>query len=335
MKKKIFFLVPLFVVIALTGAFFYFRHQVYYSHGTEIKEINFEIKKGEGNAEIGERLKEKEIISGKYYFYYYIRTNNLINKILPGIYKLSGKMTIPEIVEKITNQEERFVKITFPEGWDMKKMASRIDENGFSGSDFLKLSKDAPKFKAKYKFLEDPKITSLEGYLFPDTYFLPPDASAENIINRMLVNFDGKISDQMISDMQKNGLTLREIIIMASIVEMEVKSYEDRQVVAGIFWKRIGMEKPLQSCATLAYVLGENKKQYTFEDTRVNSPYNTYLNSGLTPGPIGNPGSDSIMASIYPKESDYLYFLSDPETGKTIFSKTIEEHNANKVKYGL
>jgi UPF0755 protein len=335
MKKKIFLLSLLFIIVALIGAFFYFRNQVYYSHGTETKEINFEIKKGEGNSEIAERLKEKEIISGKYFFYYYIRTHGLINKILPGIYKLSGKMTIPEISNKITNQEERFIKITFPEGWDMKKIANRLGENGYIGNDFLKLSKDISKFKGKYKFLEDPKIMSLEGYLFPDTYFLPPDASAENIINRMLVNFNWKISDQMMSDIDKNDRTLQEVITMASIVEMEVKSYEDRQVVAGIFWKRIGMEKPLQSCATLAYILGENKKQYTFEDTRVDSPYNTYLNSGLTPGPIGNPGLDSISASIYPKQTDYLYFLSDPETGKTIFSKTIEEHNANKAKYGL
>ena len=100
-------------------------------------------------------------------------------------------------------------------------------------------------------------------------------------------------------------------------------------------WKRINENRTLQSCATLAFILGENKKQYSFEDTRIDSPYNTYLNKGLPPGPINNPGLVSIKAAIYPEATNYNYFLTDPKTGQTIFSKTIDEHNANKTKYGL
>jgi UPF0755 protein len=118
-------------------------------------------------------------------------------------------------------------------------------------------------------------------------------------------------------------------------VEKEVRSEEDMKTVAGIFWKRVKDEYLLQSCATLAYILGEDKTQYSYEDTQINSVYNTYLNPGLPPGPVSNPGLNAIQASINPEENDYYYFLSDPKTGKTIFSKTLEEHNLNKVRYGL
>ena len=116
---------------------------------------------------------------------------------------------------------------------------------------------------------------------------------------------------------------------------MEVKSPDDKSMVGGIFWNRIRDNRPLQSCATIAYILGINKKQYSYEDTKVQSPYNTYLNPGLPPGPISNPGIESIKAAIYPKPTNYFYFLSDPETGKTYFAKTIDEHNSNKAKFGL
>jgi len=118
-------------------------------------------------------------------------------------------------------------------------------------------------------------------------------------------------------------------------LEMEVKTQADREIVSGIFWSRLKIGQPLQSCATLAYVLGVNKKQYTYQDTQTVSPYNTYLNKGLPPGPIGNPGIATMQAAIFPKDSNFNYFLSDPETGQTIFSRTFEEHIQNKAKYGL
>ena len=122
---------------------------------------------------------------------------------------------------------------------------------------------------------------------------------------------------------------------MASIIEREVRSDEDRKVVSGIFWNRIKAGQALQSCATLSFILGVSKKQYSIADTQIKSPYNTYLNTGLPPGPISNPGLSTIEAAINPQDSQFNYFLSDPETGLTIFSKSFEEHNANKAKYGL
>lgn len=335
-KIKILGLVLILLAIA-AGSFFYFRYQVYYSHGAYGSIKMFKIEKGEGNSSVSASLKNEGLISGKWYFYYYMRTHNMLNKILPGDYQLNGKMTIPEIAVAITQEQNKFVKITFPEGWDSKKMAERLSANGFSGDEFLELVKNPPsELAGRYSFFSLlPMGTNLEGYLFPDTYFFSQKNSAEEITGKILNNFDSQLAPELRDEIKKQGKSLDEIITMASIIEKEVKNDEDRKIVSGIFWNRIKAGQPLQSCATISYILGVSKDQYSFEDTRIESPYNTYLIQGLPPSPISNPGLLSIRAAVYPAETSYNYFLSDPQTGKTIFSKNIEEHNANKVKAGL
>lgn len=334
MKKII--LVLVFIAALVVGAVFYFRYQVYFSHGSYQQSKMFEIVKGDGNATVGKNLQASGLISGKWYFYYYVRTHGFLNKIMPGEYQLNGNMTIPEIAVTITQEKKSFIKITFPEGWTAKQMGDRLTANGLDGENFLKLTKTPEIFKEKYGILADiPKGGTLEGYLFPDTYFFSKDATAEGIINKMMDNFDQKLSSDLRQEIKNQNKTINEIMTMASIVEMEVKTDEDRALVSGIYWSRIKSGQRLQSDITIAYVLGEKKKQYSFDDTRIVSPYNTYLNLGLPPGPIDNPGISAIKAAIYPKLSGYVYYLSDPNTGQTIFSKTIDEHNANKVKYGL
>ena len=338
-KKVKIVLSVIILIIVILSSILYLRYQVYHSYGSFSGTKTFEIIKGEGNAVVADKLQKEGLVSNKNYFYYYIRTHGFLNKFLPGQYSLNGQLTIPEIAVILTNPQKivpEFVKITFPEGWDSKKMSERLTANGFDGSRFLEIVKNPPaELKNKYLYPEDKNIATLEGYLFPDTYFLKPSTSAEDIIGKMLDNFNLKITDQMKTDLKNRGKTLKDTIILASIVEKEVNTDEDRALVSGIFWGRIKIGQALQSCATLAYVLGVNKKQYSYADTRMPSPYNTYLNGGLTPGPISNPGLSSIKAAIYPKDSNYNYFLSDPETGKTYFAGTLDEHNANKVKYGL
>lgn len=335
-KKKIFVILILFVALS-AACFFYFRYQVYHSKGSDKAIKMFKIEKGEKVESIAERLSEENIVTSKFQFYYYLKTNNLLSKILPGDYEIGGNMTIPEIASIITEERNKFLKLTFPEGWDSKKIAERLSANGFSGDEFLNIVKNpSAELTNRYSFFSMlPKGTNLEGYLFPDTYFLPQKFNAEDITKKILANFDNRLTPDLREEIKKQGKSLEDIITMASIIEREVSNEEDKKVVSGIFWNRIKNKQALQSCATISYILGVNKKQYSFEDTRIQSPYNTYINKGLPPGPINNPGLSSIEAAIYPEETNYNYFLSDPETGKTIFSKTIEEHNANKVKVGL
>jgi len=327
----------LILLAIVAGSFFYFRYQVYYSHG-DYKSIRmFKIEKGEGSRIVSENLVQEKLISGKWYFYYYMQTHDLINKILPGDYQLSGNMTIPEIATSITQEQNKFSKITFPEGWDSKKMAERLSANNFSGDEFLEIVKNPPsELTGKYSFFSLlPEGTNLEGYLFPDTYFFSQKFSTVEITGKILNNFDNQLSSDLREEIKKQKKTLNEIITMASIIEKEVRNDEDRKIVSGIFWNRIKAGQALQSCATISFILGVSKDQYSFEDTRIQSPYNTYLNQGLPPGPISNPGISSIEAAIYPAQTNYNYFLSDPQSGRTVFSKNIEEHNANKVKVGL
>ena len=335
MAKKI--IIILITFAALLGGIFYFRYRVYYSHGSYKQDKEFEITKGEGNSQIATNLKKEGLISGDWYFYYYIHTHGLLNKFLPGKYQINGNMSIPEIALRLTQEESilpGYAKITFPEGWDSKKMAERLSANGLPGENFLRIVQSPPKsLSGDFEYLKN--VKSLEGYLFPDTYFFAKDIKAEGVAQKMLDNFDQKLNAEMREVIKNQGKSISDIIALASIVEKEVNNDEDRQIVSGIFWQRIKNGQALQSCATLAFILGENKKQYSIVDTQIVSPYNTYQNIGLPPGPISNPGLSAIQAAIYPKKSEFNYFLSEPATGQTVFSKTLEEHNANKFKYGL
>lgn len=332
--KKISISIVVVIVLSLV-AVFYFRYQVLHSHGSNEASVVFKIEKGDSNKVIGERLEKQDLIAEKYYFYYYMWSRNLTARILPDEYEITGALTIPEIATLITSEKDKTKKITFPEGWTVKQMAARLTANDLLGDEFLKLADNPEAIRSQYEFLADAKVKTLEGYLFPETYFFTLEMDAELMVRKMLGIFNTKVTSQMRADALKNGRSLNDIVIMASIIEGEVRSDEDRKIVSGIFWDRLKNRQALESCATLAYALGEKKKQYTANDTQINSPYNTYQNKGLPPAPISNPGLSAISAAIYPTQTDYNYFLSDPETGKTIFSVTYEEHVANKAKYGL
>ena len=336
MRKKIIFLVV--IIVFLSGGFFYFRNQVYYSRGTQNQIVLFEVKKGEGNKLIAANLLDKKIISNELYFYYYFYMNHLLDKIMPGVYMLSGNLSIPEIAHVITNPEAQAVKITFPEGLTAKDMAEILQKNGFNSTAFLQLVENIPdSFRKRYAFLASPAVSSLEGYLFPDTYFFKKDLTAEQIAKKMLDNFENKIDETLLAELKKQNKKLSDIIVLASIVEKEVPMATDMKIVAGIFENRLEAGMPLQSDATLSYILSDTIDSHTVEQTKIVSPYNTYANKGLTPGPIANPGMQAISAVIYPQKTDYTFFLT-AGTGaekKTYYAKTYEEHLANKRKAGL
>ena len=187
---------------------------------------------------------------------------------------------------------------------------------------------------AKPDFLNDaPADANLEGYLFPDTYRIFRDATAEDIIAKMLDNFNGKLSPAMRADISKQGKSIHDIVVMSSIVEKEVRSAADKKIVAGILYKRLELGMKLEVDVTINYISGKNNPSSALEDLQIDSPYNTYKYYGLPPGPIANPGLDAIMAAIYPEKSPYLFYLNRQDTGETIFSKTYEEHLRNKAKY--
>ena len=167
---------------------------------------------------------------------------------------------------------------------------------------------------------------------FPDTYEIIPGAKLENIIRKTLNHFDEKLTADLKGEISRQKKSIFEVITMASMIEKEVKTLEDKKIVSGILWKRLEIGMPLQVDATVNYITGKNHDGVLLEDTKIDSPYNTYKYYGLPKGPISNPGLDSILAAIYPTKSDYLYYLSAPD-GKTIFSKTYKEHSIAQNKY--
>ncbi len=228
------------------------------------------------------------------------------------------------------------------EGWSINDIADYlVKENIFSQEEFLQaVDKIDDEILARFDFLLDkPAEASLQGYLFPDTYRIFTDASPEDLVLRLLENFDRKLTKEMRADILAQGKTIYEIITMASLVEKEAPinyitaDNQDAKMIAGIFWQRINNNQALQSCATLAYILGVNKEQYSEAETRVDSPYNTYQHRGLPPGPITNPGRLAIEAAIYPIYNNYNYFLTPTGTKDIIYARSYQEHLQNKYKY--
>ncbi|MEK9129791.1 MAG: endolytic transglycosylase MltG [Patescibacteria group bacterium] len=314
----------------------------------------FIIKQGEGVNKISQNLKDENLIRSMWNFEVYVWQKKLGKKMQAGEYFLSPDMNIKEITQILVLGKiipnQKTIKII--EGWDYIEITEYLKNKiNISEEDFWSITYDL-QWKNKYSFLEDNPLVNnslismetprferypfviipLEGYFFPDTYQIYKNANAEDFIKKMLDNFDKKLTNKMREDIKKQGKTIFEIITLASIIEKEVPKEEDRKIVAGIFYKRLEMGMRLESCATINFILGDNKKQLSFEDTRIESPYNTYLNKGLPPGPICNPGLSAIQAAIYPQQTDYLFFLSKPNS-ETVFSKTFKEHNQNKKKW--
>lgn len=306
----------IFLILFLIGIAFFAYYQIKTPLIQEGQETLFIIEKGQGLKEIAANLEEVELIRSKNWFMTYIFYRGWAAQLQAGEYLLNPSWNISQIAQKIVKGEiiSFEVLITIPEGFTLKQIDARLAKAGL-----IKSGELASK-------------TELEGYLFPDTYQFNKDTELEEIIEIMRENFNTKLDEELKQEIVKQGKTIDQIIIMASLLEKEVPLYEDRQIAAGIFWKRIATNYPLQSCATIAYVLEIDKWIYSIEDTEINSPYNTYQNIGLPPGPISNPGLSAIKAAIYYKTSDYNFFLSKPD-GETVFSKDFEEHKENKAKY--
>lgn len=296
------------------------------------KVTNFVIQKGENAKEISVELKKEGLIRYGFIFRVYVLLSGTSKKLQAGQYELSPSINASDIVEKISSGDIIKKKITVIEGWNLKDIASYFEENGIcSQKELIDLTKKD--FNDGLDFLKDkPNDLDLEGYFFPDTYEIIPGTAPEDIVKKILSNFDEKLTPELREEIIRQKKTIFKIITTASIIEKEVKTLADKKIVSGIFWKRIKIGQPLQSCATINYITGKNDPGALLKDIEIDSPYNTYKYYGLPLGPICNPGLESILAAIYPTETDYLYYLSTPE-GKTIFSKTLKEHNEARARY--
>jgi len=324
------------IIIAAVCLYFYFRTEK--PANTNFNLQTFVIENGQGSKDIAEQLEKVGLIKNAKLLEIYAYLRNLSSKFMPGEYELRPNMTFKQIIALLTsNQSAPEKTITVIEGWTNKETAAYLEKQGLvSQEDFSKTLHDLSQnkeFLGKYDFLtEQAAKVEFQGFLFPDTYRVYEKTTAQEIIEKMLDNFGQKLDAESRAKIQGQKKTIFDIVVMASLLEKEAALDQDRRLIADIFWKRLTAGWDLESCATINYILGEPKVKLSFDDTRIPSPYNTYLHHGLPPGPIDSPGLSSIQAAIEPIGNNYCCFLSTPE-GKLIFSRTVEEHNQNKQKY--
>ncbi len=289
--------------------------------------------------DIAKELKNASIIRNEKIFITYGKLFGESNNIQLGLHKITTDMKLKDIFQELNTYRQldrEIVKVTIPEGFNVEQIAKRLSKNRvIRENDFLATVNNE---KFDYWFLEDtPNIKDkdyykLEGFLFPATYEFYTDSNPKEVINTMLKRFDLAISPYR-DEINKSKYSVFDIIRMASVVERESKLQDEMPIIAGVFYNRLDTGMKLQSCATVQYLFEEQKPVITYEDLEIDSPYNTYQNTGLPIGAISNPGDNAIKASIYPQANNYLYFVAIGSTGQHKFAETFAQHEENIRKY--
>ena len=307
--------------------------------GDDPKAIVFTIEPGESVTQIASRLQSEGLVRDAQLFRLYLRYSKLDSGVEAGQFTLKKTMTIPQIAQALqSGKRGDELTLTIPEGRRIEEVVALVaQQTPISATTFLSLTRDARPWAAQYPFLAElPPGASLEGYLFPDTYRLPKDVTAADAVARMLANFDRRVTPAMRDKLAAQKRTLFQAVTLASIVERESAVAQERPVIAGVYSNRLETGMALDADPTVQYAMASAKKQapwwpqLTQEDYRsVKSPYNTYLNPDLPPGPIASPGLSSIQAAIEPAQTNFYFFrASCNRDGTHLFSKTLEEHAA-------
>ena len=286
------------------------------------------IPRGATANDIAALLKERNIIRSRILFIWFTYLGGIHERIAAGRYSFSEPLSLFQVFGKLAvQQEERTVVI--PEGIRVREIDSILKDNGMLAASSL--SALGPAHFSKYEFLRTVPADSLEGFLFPDTYRFFAYATPEEVASVMLANFEKKMVP-LAAEITASGKNLYDIIVMASLLEKEVITKEDKEIVSGILWKRLNEGRLLQVDATLFYENGKASHELSRDDLENPTPYNTYVHKGLPPGPISNPGLESIEAALRPKESPYYFYLTGAD-GATHYASMFEEHVANKARY--
>ncbi|MSQ61590.1 MAG: endolytic transglycosylase MltG [Dehalococcoidia bacterium] len=304
--------------------------------------IDVQVAPGETVSSLAALLEELGVISSARLLRALASTVGLDNEIQAGDYAFSPGQAVLSVLDRLRRGLTSAQGTTIPEGRRVEETAAVLEEAGVvTAADFIAAARGYD--RSRYKFLVSVPAGSLEGFLFPDTYQVTKTASADDIVSLMLATFERKVlTPDVAVDVNKNALSLQEIVTLASIVEREAVKSEEQPMIASVFLNRLRLGMRLQADPTVQYAItrdpasvtryGYWKRDLTVQDLAIDSPYNTYRASGLPPGPICNPGKEVILAVIRPASTKYLYFVARPD-GSHAFSETLEEHNRNVDRY--
>lgn len=316
--------------------------------GTDDSPLLFTVEPGQSVTQIAGNLKALHLIDDTELFRRYLQYKGLDSGIQAGTYVLQQTMTIPEIARTLQQASAQEQQVTIPEGKRLEEVAVMVaEQTNIPAEEFLYVAQVGWRESARFEdfaFLAEIPLTgSLEGLLFPDTYRLALNATADDLIERMLENFEAQVTPEIQAGFTAQGLTFHEGLTLASIVEREAVVAAERPLIAGVFHNRLRDGWPLAACPTVQYALGYRpdegswwKSQLYFSDLEVVSPYNTYRNQGLPPAPIASPGLSAIQAAAYPAETDYYFFMVDctAGNGSHVFARTEAEHLTNFERCG-
>jgi UPF0755 protein len=283
--------------------------------------------------QVGEILKQNELVRSPRLFSLYTRFTGRDDQIKAGQYKLNSSFSTKELLNELVEGRLAEQSFTVPEGYTTAQIVDLLASKGLADkAEFLKAVSTA---EFDYFFLQDLPAGEkrLEGYLFPDTYQVASDSTPTSIIDMMLERFASEMEElDYAAQAGRAGVTLQEAVIIASLIEREARVDTERPLIAGVIYNRLKIDMPLQLCASVQYALGATKPELSYQDLEIDSPYNTYKIYGLPPGPIAMPGRKSLLAAVQPTATEYLYYVAKPD-GSHAFAATLEEHEANKVRY--
>jgi UPF0755 protein len=326
--KRFFYLVLIIVLVAGAGAWWIYRQVIEPYRGYDAAEVFVDIPSGSGPSRIGERLAAAGVVKDPSLFRAGLLISGRARALKAGEYRFNEAMHVLDVIDKIARGDVYKRLLTFREGLTIAEMAQVFEQRGFGkAAEFEKAAMNA----ALVADL-DPQARDLEGYLFPETYSLPRDTPASAVVAQMVAGFKNALTPEIRSAIAADGLSVRELVTLASLVEKETGAGDERPLVAAVYRNRMRIGMPMQADPTVIFALqkaGKYNGNLTREHLReLDSPYNTYKYAGLPPGPIAAPGGLSLQAAAKPADVDYLYFVSKND-GTHVFASTLAEHNRN------
>ena len=324
------FIVPLAVAFALLAMQLNTMLQPVDVPAMAQESVLISIPAGSSSVRIADILEDNGLVRNATVFRYYAKYQGMDQSLKAGNYILEYGMTMDEILKELTegNVYRPTIRVTIPEGYVLEQIAERLAQTGLVDYDeFMDLASATVPAMGESR---PNQRYAVEGYLFPDTYEFDVNITPQAILTRMQSRLDEVFTAEMKEQADALGLTLHEVMTLASLIEREVQAPQERDTVAAVMHNRLKRGMPLQLCASVLYALGEHRPRVLFEDLEIDSPYNTYKINGLPPGPIAAPGRNAILAVLYPADVDYLFYVAKEDgTGTHYFGKTMSEHQAN------
>ncbi len=291
--------------------------------------IKINIPKGSTLTQITDILAEKNIVTNKNIFMTATGLMGYSDKVPAGIFALKNANNNYRIIKQLVKGNPEMIKVTLLEGWTISQVTEEISESMNLSSEILSSLCYDEQFINELGL----GVKSLEGYLFPDTYlFLESENDPKEILRQIVSEFNEVYKDDLRERTEQIGLSVIEVLTLASIIEGEAIYDSERAIIASVYHNRLKKRMRLQADPTIQYIIKDGPRRLSLTDLKIDSPYNTYLYSGLPPGPIGNPGKASILAVLYPDENDYLFFVARGD-GYHTFTRTIDEHNQAKREF--